>query len=89
MIFPGNSAEKCDLAGALLNVVIDDEERFAGEGAFEHAAEAAAGIGLHLDRLRHPAHPARGGVDAVVRIEGDGDDRKGCAFYSILHPYGS
>ena len=56
----GELRGKGNLALAPFDVVVNDKERFAGEGAFEHLPQTAAGIGVHLHVLRHPAHATGG-----------------------------
>ena len=56
----GELRGKGDLALAAFDVVVDDKEGFAGEGAFEHLSQTAACIGVHLHVLRHPTHATGG-----------------------------
>ena len=81
----GKLRGKRDLALAPVDVVVNDKEGLAGEGAFEHLPQTAAGIGVHLDVLRHPAHAAGGRVDALAGVQRNGDNRQGCTFDTILH----
>jgi hypothetical protein len=50
---------------------IGDEQAAAGEAAGQAGKEAAAGVGVHLDRVVHPTHAVGLAIDGLVWHEVD------------------
>ena len=67
---PGKARREGDVARALCGEV-GDEQAAAGEAALQARQEAAAGVGIHDDRIVHPGHGVGLAVDLLAGIEVD------------------